>query len=142
MSQENVEVVRRVYEASARRDSAAVLALYDPDVELDNSRGAFGDVTGRGVYRGHEEIRRAFRDLFDAWENYENECEELIDAGDQVISVSTARGRGRASGLEVEWKREAGVWTIRDGRIARVVWFPTREEALAAVGLEEGTLPR
>jgi ketosteroid isomerase-like protein len=137
MSQENVEVVRRVYEASARRDSATVLALYDRDCELDNTRGAFGDVTGRGVYRGHEEIRRGFRELFEAWENYENECEELIDAGDQVISVSSARGRGRASGLEVEWKHEAGVWTVREGRIVRVVWFPTREEALEAAGLAE-----
>jgi hypothetical protein len=38
MSRENVEVVRRVYEAVARRDAAAVLALNDPDVEVDGSR--------------------------------------------------------------------------------------------------------
>jgi ketosteroid isomerase-like protein len=37
MSQENVELVRRVYDAAARRDAATVLALYDPEVELDNS---------------------------------------------------------------------------------------------------------
>ncbi len=30
MSQENVEIVRRVFEASARHDAEAVLALYDP----------------------------------------------------------------------------------------------------------------
>jgi ketosteroid isomerase-like protein len=32
MSRENVEIVWRVFEASARRDADAVLALYDPDV--------------------------------------------------------------------------------------------------------------
>jgi ketosteroid isomerase-like protein len=35
MSQENVEIVRRVYDAVARRDAETVLSLYDPDVELD-----------------------------------------------------------------------------------------------------------
>jgi ketosteroid isomerase-like protein len=137
MSQENVETVRRLYDAAARRDSAAVLALYDPDVEVDNSRGLFGEVTGGRVYRGHEELLRGFHDLFEVWEGWENVCEELIDAGDQVISVSSARGRGRTSGLEVEWKEEAGIWTVREGRIVRVVWFPSRAEALEAAGLSE-----
>jgi ketosteroid isomerase-like protein len=39
MSQENVEVVRALFDAAARRDSATVLALYDPEVEWDNTRG-------------------------------------------------------------------------------------------------------
>jgi ketosteroid isomerase-like protein len=44
MSQANVELVRRVYDAAARRDANAVLALYDPDVEWDWTRvsGLFG----------------------------------------------------------------------------------------------------
>jgi ketosteroid isomerase-like protein len=65
----------------------------------------------------------------------EDRCQELIEAGEQVVSVSTVRARGRASGLDVEFSERFGVWTIRDGRITRVVWFPTRAEALHAVGL-------
>jgi ketosteroid isomerase-like protein len=65
-----------------------------------------------------------------------HDFEELIDAGDRVVSVGTTRGRGRASGADVVWKH-AGVWTIRDGKIVRVVWFNAREEALEAVGLRE-----
>jgi ketosteroid isomerase-like protein len=38
MSQENVEIVRRLYEAVAGGDSETVLALYDPDIEVDASR--------------------------------------------------------------------------------------------------------
>ena len=45
MSQENVEIVRRVYDAAAQRDSDAVLALYDPEVEVETTRG-------RGVASG------------------------------------------------------------------------------------------
>ena len=61
---------------------------------------------------------------------------ELIDAGDQVICVLGARGRGRVSGIELEY-HPAGVWTFREGKIVRVVWFASREAALDAVGLRE-----
>jgi len=50
--------------------------------------------------------------------------------------VVTTRGQGRTSGIDVE-QRMAAAFAIRDGKIARVVWFPTREEALEAVELRE-----
>jgi ketosteroid isomerase-like protein len=63
--------------------------------------------------------------------------EELIDAGERVISVKTTRGRGLASGAVVEL-HQCGIWTIRAGRIVRVEWLAaTREEALEAAGLSE-----
>ena len=60
--------------------------------------------------------------------------QELIDAGDKVISLVVTRGRGRSSGVETEL-RHYGVWTIRDAKIARVAWFYSREDALRAAGL-------
>jgi ketosteroid isomerase-like protein len=137
VSREDVEVVRRAYDAAARRDATAVLALYDPEVEWDVSRGPYGEVIGQSaVYHGHEGLRRWFREWHEAWENVEDICEELIDAGEHVISVETQRGRGRASGIEAEWTLYA-VWTIRAGKIVRVAWFRTREEALGAAGQRE-----
>jgi ketosteroid isomerase-like protein len=135
MSRENVEVVRLVYEAVARRDTASVLALYDADIEIDSSRVPESELAS-GLIRGHEGLRQLFRDWSEAWESFEDDCEELIDAGEQVISVITRRGRGRASGAETTAPR-VGVWTIREGKVIRVVWFPIREDALEAVGLSE-----
>jgi ketosteroid isomerase-like protein len=135
MSGENVEIVRRIYDAASRRDSATVLALYDPEVELDNTRLQIVGGAG-GVYRGHDGLRRFFREWHDAWQKIEYDFDELIKAGEQVISVVTRRGRGRASGADVEWQG-ALVWTIRQGKVVRVVWFRTREEALEAAGLSE-----
>jgi ketosteroid isomerase-like protein len=129
MSGENVEVVRRVYDAARRRDSEAVLALYDPEVELDNTLmiGSMG-----GFYRGHDGLRSLFREWNEAWESIDYQLDDLTDAGgDQVVSVVTRHGRGRASGAEVEIQ-VALLWTIRDGKVTRVVWFPTREDALTA----------
>jgi ketosteroid isomerase-like protein len=129
MSGEKVSVVRSVYEAASRRDSAAVLALYDPEVELDNTRL---QVVSGGLYKGHEGLRSFFRQWNEAWESVDYQVDDLIDAGaEQVVSVVTRHGRGRSSGAEVQVK-VALLWTIRDGKVIRVVWFPTREEALAA----------
>jgi ketosteroid isomerase-like protein len=136
MSAENVDIVRRVYEAVARRDTTSVLDLYDAEVVWDASRGTpLGELTGESVYHGHEGLRDWFRQWYEAWETLEDTCHELIDAGDQVVSVSTVRARGRSSGLDVEFPNRVGVWKIADGKIVSVVWVPSREEALKAAGL-------
>jgi uncharacterized protein len=138
MSQENVEIVREVYDAATRRDTATVLALYDPEIEWDFLTGPGEGLFGQGgLYRGHEGLRRWFREWSDALDHIEYEAEELIAAGDQVISKAKMRARGRASGIEVEAMTLYAVWTIREGKVVRVVWFPSREEALEAAGLRE-----
>jgi ketosteroid isomerase-like protein len=137
MSEENVEVVRRIYDAASQRDAATVLTLYDPEVELDGTRLQVVGLGGSGfVYHGHAGLRRFFREWHEAWESIEYDFDELIDAGEHVISVVTRRGRGRASGAEVEL-HVALVWTLREGKVVRVVWFPSRAEALEAAGLRE-----
>jgi ketosteroid isomerase-like protein len=138
MSQENVEIVRRLWDAASRRDVEAVLALYDPEVEFDVSRHPLTSlIGGRRVYHGHEGLRSFFRERGEALENVEDVYEELIDAGDHVVAVAHIRGRGRGSGVEVELPHAAAVLTIREGKVVRVVFLPTRDEALDAAGLGE-----
>lgn len=134
MSRENMDTVRRVYEAASRRDSEAVLALYAPEVELDGTRLHLVG-TAAGVFQGHEGLRSFFREWNEAWDNVDYQLDDLIDAGDdQVVSVVTRHGRGRSSGAEVEI-HVALLWTLRGGKVVRVVWFPTREEALESAGV-------
>ena len=135
MSQENVEIVRRIYAAVSEGDAPTVLATYDPEVEWDFSRSPFATVFNRRIYRGHEGMRDLARERHrEAWEDIADDLDELIDAGEHVICVVTSRGRGRLSGAEVG-RKHAAVWTIRDGKVTRVVWFATREDALKAAGL-------
>jgi ketosteroid isomerase-like protein len=134
MSRENVQLVRRVYEAIARGDSDSVLAAYDPEIELDFSRTEGVTVLTQGIYIGHEGLRTADREWHEVWVSLDFECDELIDAGEQVVAVVTVRGRGRESGAEAEMVLY-GVWTIDNGKIVRVEWHPTREQALEAAGL-------
>jgi ketosteroid isomerase-like protein len=133
---ENVEIVRQVYEAAARGDREAVFALYDRDIEWDASRTERGAVTGR-VVQGHEALLRWLREWYEAWGSVDDELEQLVDANEEtVVSIMTQRGRGRSSGVEVA-DRLGAVWTIREGKVVRVAWFPTPEEALEAAGLSK-----
>ena len=138
MSEENVEIVRRVYEAAASRDAETVLALYHPEVELDVSRLMIsgGGGSTEGVYHGHDGLRSLFRDWYEAYESIDYDYEQLTDAGENVIAVVNRHVRGRSSGVEVE-QRVALVWTLRDRKVSRVVWFLTEGEAIEAAGLAE-----
>ena len=128
MSQENVETVRRAFEASVRRDNEAALRLYDPEVEIHSALGE--------VYRGVDGVREYFRGLFGAVPWVDGEVEEWIDAGDEVIAAMHVWGQGRRSAVPVE-VREFHVWTVRDGKLALLRIYAHRSEALKAVGLEE-----
>jgi ketosteroid isomerase-like protein len=136
MSRENVELVRRVNEAHARGDLATVFAAYDPEIEWHVSRiSGFDDFDA--VYVGPKGIRDFFRTWLDAWESISFDFEELIDADDKVVVILTQRMRGRKSGVEIEWRAYAQVWTVREGKLSRMEFFPTRAEALEAVELWE-----
>ena len=137
MSEENVEIVREAFDREARRD-VKVLDVYDPDVVMDFSESPFADfMMGTAHRRGVTGVQEAFRDWYDAFKDVETDVDELIDAGDHVVVVFTYRSKGRASEVEVAWKHMAGVWTFRDGKVVRVAWLRTREDALEAAGLQE-----
>jgi ketosteroid isomerase-like protein len=128
--------VRRVYDAVARRDVTTLLALYDSEVEWDVSRHPLRDLLGRTVYRGHEGMDNFSREWDDAWEKVEYGYQELMDEGEHVITVETMRGRGRASGTEVDMTHYV-LFTIRDGKIVRQAFFDSLDEAREAAGLRE-----
>ena len=132
MSQENVEVVKRVIDAYNRRDLAGLEALNHPDVELDwsASRGFVA-----GVYRGFDEFQRFWTGYFDAFEETTAEPRRFIDAGESVVVPNVAHMRGRG-GIEVS-ARSAIVFTFRSHRITRMCLYQETDEALKAVGRAE-----
>ena len=133
MSERNVEVVRGVIDAHERGDFEAVFSAYDRNIEWDVTRTQAPVSDMKPISHGHDGIRAFWRQWFETWEAVRFEYEEFIDAGDDVIGILTQRMRGRASGLDVEWKSYAQVWTLRAGKIVRVRFFMSREEALAAL---------
>ena len=102
MSQEDVDVVRRLFDAVANRDTATVLSLYDRDLEWDGSRSRWAEVLqAEASFKGHEGLRRFSRAYYEMWEGFHDEIQELIDAGDHVVSVVTTRATTRLKSTSV-----------------------------------------
>ena len=132
MSQENVEIVKRGYEAlnEAYKTGdflAAIRATVHPDVVLRTS-GMFPET---GEYRGHEGIREFAANQADAFEDMSLRPEEYIDAGDRVVVPLRFGGKARHTGIPVEFF-VVHVSTIRDGKLARLDMYQTKEQALEA----------
>ena len=137
MAQENVETVRRIYDAWVAEDYDAVFQAYDEEIRLNPDP----DATWVGIgddYRGHSGVRRYMRAVYEAFEEYRPEVEELRDVGEgRVLTLAIEHGRGRGSGAQVEAQRTAHLWTLRDGRAIQVDLFLDRSRAFEAVGLPE-----
>jgi ketosteroid isomerase-like protein len=145
MSQQAVEVVRGTFDLVGGQDLVSFVGelgpgglrtlvenLYTDDIEIEwlasNPDALF--------YRGHDGAVRAITDWLDAWNAFQVETTEYIDAGDQVLVPNVQRARGKGSGAEVEL-RTTFVCTVRDGKIARIKEVKTMAEAREVAGLSE-----
>lgn len=131
MSAEDVDILRAIYERWGRGDFWTP-EVFDPDVEVVWS----ADIPGVGTYHGLAGLTEGMLDFLEAWESVGWTADELIDVGDRVVVLATARGRGKGSGVEAETKF-AHVWTMRAGKATKIAAYTDRAEALKAVGLAE-----
>jgi ketosteroid isomerase-like protein len=116
MSQENVEIVGRIYEAFQSGDLDRVTQLVSPDIEL---RGTIGGLSEGSVARGIAAVREMFEGWDEeVWEEIRLSPQEFIDAG------------------EVE-SETAVLFELRDGKVTRIQGFMDQEQALEAAGLRE-----
>jgi ketosteroid isomerase-like protein len=132
MSQENVELARRCFDAWSSWVFEEIAAFYARDAEIISPSS---EMFGR-TYRGHDGLRLYIEHFVAAFEPPSFELEEIVDAGERVITVALCRTRGRESGVAVS-QRTATVGTIRDGLISREVIYLNRNDALAAAGMAE-----
>ena len=131
MSQENVESVRRAFEA-VNRSWEPDLSLLDPDVVLDTTNAVFD----RAVYRGHEGVRQYLANQREVWESQRFEPEELIAAGENRVIASFRFVSVGRDGIETV-AHLAQISTLRAGRITHIKVFLTKADALEAAGLSE-----
>jgi ketosteroid isomerase-like protein len=137
MSQENVEVVRGQIEAFNRGDFSAAIEALDEDVEWQVPYVAALDAPASGLLRGRREMAETFSQWLEAWDSYAFEATEIRGGrGGNVFVAGIQAGRGRASGVDVT-VQTFHVFTVREGKIARMRPFLDRAAALEAAGLSE-----
>lgn len=131
MPQENVERVRRAYDAFNRRDFDAALADADDAI---NWRPIFS--VESPLLEGKEEIRAAWTRQLESLD-LQIELQELIPVGEaSVVAVAKWTGRGSASGAPVG-ATAAQVLTFADGMVIKVESYASKGEALEAAGRPE-----
>jgi ketosteroid isomerase-like protein len=142
MSRENVELVRALFPPPGTdilplfRDEDAFARLREalsPFV-TDDFESVFAFPGQARTYAGLEGLRQNWLDWLEPWATYRTTLEELIDAGERVVVFFRDRGRRLDMNEEVELIG-AQIWTIREGKVARIEDYAERAEALEAAGL-------
>jgi hypothetical protein len=145
VSQENVELVRGLIPppetdlVSLLRDEGLfeqMKTALEPLIEPGVESVAVWQGGAATTYVGIDGFRQLWLDWLEPWATYHTQVDELIDAGEQVVVLIRDRARRHDTDAEVEL-RSGSVWKFRDGKVARVEFFGTRDEALEAAGLSD-----
>ncbi len=141
MSQENVEIVRRLFEYGAESqgvlweggipDDHPFLSLWHPDCVLEE----LAEVPGAASYHGRSGVARYFEQIPELWDELTYTPAEIMDAPGGVLAITDIEGRSKA-GVNAQL-RVYQVFRLRDDLIAFVTVYANREPALKAVGLSE-----
>ena len=132
MSQENVEIVKRLISAFNERDVDGFAETTTPDFEWITSMAA---VEGE-IFWGREGIETYFGRMREAWDEFLALGSEFRDLGDRVLWRGRLEGRGRGSGVPVSAPLDI-LYDVRAGKISRMHSFLDHDEALRAAGLTE-----
>jgi ketosteroid isomerase-like protein len=136
MSERNVELSRRWFEAYNARDIDAMLAFFDPSIEFHST---FSVVSG-GVYYGHDGMRMWHRDQEDAWErDVRAEPEAYFHLGEHTLVFYVLHGRGRHSGVAVAMPN-AAVFKWSEDLIVFAQGYVHREDAVRDLGVSQDDL--
>jgi ketosteroid isomerase-like protein len=134
MSEENVEKIRRGFEAMRRGDVAAFLEIADEAVEYEPISAP---LFGLGVIRGRAAVERFFTvDQPQGLADFRAEAVSIEDRGDVVLVHTRASATGTSSGAAVVLD-SFGFFRFRDGKVIEFRDFETRAAALEAAGLSE-----
>jgi ketosteroid isomerase-like protein len=122
------DAMATAYEGFNRRDTALYYWALDPDIEMEVPP----DFPEGSVFRGREAVRRLWESMWENFDEYHAEPEELIPVGDSLIV--TIRVIWRAHGSDVRGEaRLVHIWTLRDGKAVRFQVCRTKQQALEAL---------
>ena len=117
MSQENVDLVRGMYDAFAAGDVPTVLQSFDPEIVWNEAEN-FPYADGNPYVGPHAVVDGVFARLGSEWDYWNLDIEEILDAGDRAIAVGRYHAKNKATGKVIN-AQFAHFWTIRDGKAAR-----------------------
>lgn len=132
MSDENVRIVRGMYEAFARGDAQAVVEALDPEVEWREAENFI--YSDRNPYLGPEAVLHGvFARMAADWEGFVVAPLDILDAGATVIGYGHYSGTYRATGQSVR-AQFAHFFTIHEGKVVKFQQYTDTLQFARAVG--------
>jgi ketosteroid isomerase-like protein len=131
MSSESLAIVQRGYAYFGEHGDFDPIRFTDDFVwDMAHFRGWPED----RQYVGVDGARRFLATWIEAWDDWEFDVDELIEAGEMVVALCTQRARAKGSGVPVEM-HFAEIWSVRDGKQSRMEMYNDQDEGLAAAGI-------
>lgn len=135
-AEDNIRAAGVMFDEFMRRESAETFRILDEQVSFD-TRG-LGAPESQRVHLGHDEVRAFWRSWLAAWGRIEVVAGPHFRAhGNQVVTSWRQRNFGKGSGMGID-QDAAWLWTFQNGRVVHAAFFPGRDEAFRAAGLEPG----
>ncbi len=117
MSQENMEVIRGMYESFSRGDVSAVLGQMHQQIEWRQAENFI--YADRSPYVGPQAVLEGvFARIGSEWDGFAAQVEELLDAGDTVVALGRYGGTCKATG-NAQDTQFVHVWRVKDGKAVR-----------------------
>jgi uncharacterized protein len=132
MSEQNVALIRGIYDGFAAGDVAAVLGAMSPGIVWNEAENfPYAD---NNPYCGPDAVLGGvFARIGADWDGFAAVPDEILDAGDTVIALGHYRGTCRATGRPVD-AQMAHVWRIADGKAARFQQYADTLQFARATG--------
>ena len=133
MTDPDLELIRRAWDAISRRDSDALRAELHDDIVIV----PFGAAMEGSSYSGTERVIHWLEDdVASSWEYYEASADRVERIGDRLLVTGRWRARGRGSGIELD---EPGTWImqVRDGKIVYWQTYTDPEQAVRDLGVAD-----
>jgi ketosteroid isomerase-like protein len=151
MSRENVELVKHLSPTGVDLVELFVTDQEGDEPLVSGSSDTFADdfqvrfISGEPgwdmEHRGAEGLIAGWREWLEPWESYRMDTEELLDAGDEVVTLIRVRARTARDGVVVEHS-PAAVWSISEGKVVAIRFYLEREQAMKAAGLRQQDVQR
>ncbi len=143
MSEEDLAVLRRLYDAFHRRDMPAMLEIFDPDIEVSAPEGFEYAATMMRLlgprfvvlletYHGHDEVRRLYEAMWAISARFTVDPKDFVQQGDQVFVPVVLRAQTADGGTEGETEG-AHLWTLAGGLVTSLRVYGDRARARAAI---------
>ncbi|NES04217.1 MAG: nuclear transport factor 2 family protein [Okeania sp. SIO2F4] len=126
----NIDVIKRLYQAFSEGDIDSVSALLDPSIEWIESDG----IPYGGVFKGYEAVLNGvFAKIGAEWDNFTAHVDEFIDAGDIVVTLGTDSAIYKATGKKMI-APTASIWTLKNGKVVKFRQYIDTLAVVNAIG--------